>query len=48
MEELVKHPTLDPQRELLQQRCTEAEALIKTASSAEQAKQFSEQICSRF
>ncbi len=48
MEEMVKHPTRNPQQELLQQYCSEAEALINTASSAEQAKQFSEQICSEF
>jgi hypothetical protein len=44
VETLVKHPTIDPQQELLRQYCADAETLINTATSAKAARQLVEEM----
>lgn len=48
MEQLTKLPKPDPQAELLKSYCAEAETLIMTASSEEEAKVLGRQLCSKF
>jgi hypothetical protein len=40
--------TPDPQQDLLRTYCSQAEELLKTATSAEQAREMSERICGQF
>jgi hypothetical protein len=48
METLVKHPSTDAQGELLKQYCSEAESLIRSATTIAEAKKLGEQVCSKF
>lgn len=47
MEALVRHPVSNPQDEMLKRYCAEAEARIVHASSARQAREWGEEICSK-
>ncbi len=47
MEALVRHPVSDLQDEMLKRYCAEAEARILHASTAQQARRWGEEICSK-
>ena len=48
MENLAKHPTYDPQETLFERFCGEAETLIASAKSKEEAVRIKDELCAKF